>query len=580
MLSNTKPRKYDHGVALLRVAAPMRRYHSTEEHLGLGYLTSYLRYHGANCMLLDMPAMNITAEEALKQLLVVRPTLIGFTLDYANEYATGQFIEQVRIRLSESICFAGGHHATLAAEALFMRHPGLDAIVLGEGEKTLHQMWDTCNQGKSLQIVPGLLLRTINGVLHTSVNTILPEVSSLPHPARDSLRSQLLRGEQRVARVISARGCPGRCSFCSSPSFFAIQGQGLWRPREPEDIVNEIETLYKELSIRLIIFSEDNSLGWGQEGHLRFIRIAELLQERNLHVKFRIMGRIDNFKGTPEDEQFLIKLKNAGLQRIYFGFDGGTTSSLKTYDKDIHLKNVFNTKRLLDRLNISIGVGFINFNPYSTIKELLSNGHFLESTGFGVNFDHYASSLELYPGVKIISRLEKDGLLDGVDPETGLHRFRFREIRLKSLLQFMEELRGELFEVDSFAWRLLHMKQNLREWLEDINEPNPIYTSHRVAVKHCLESLNACHGKAYRDYLDLFSVDSNECNLRQRGAKHIEEARSIVLGFDFALSNIDLLLLRKYDEGKYDQREIVKWLLDAMRKLSSSIRTISSRGLT
>ena len=558
-------------VALLRVATPMRRYHSTEEHLGLGYLASYLRVRGATCTILDMPAMQISSDEALRQLVELRPCLIGFTVDYANEQATGAFLTALRQRIPDTILFVGGHHVTLAAESFLHRHPETDVVVLGEGEETLHKMWQASTTGKDLLQVPGIVIRSRGNLLRTMGNVAIPDVSSLPHPSRDSLVSQLSRGDQPVARVISARGCPGRCSFCTSPGFFATQGAGVWRPRQPEDIVEEIADLFHNFSVRLIIFSEDNSLGWEGNGHSRFLRIADLLLEREIRIKFRIMGRVDNLRDTPEDEGFLKKLKTAGLQRIYFGFDGGSSTALQTYDKDVRVSNVLATKRLLDRLNISIGVGFINFNPYSTLEELRNNGRFLQRTGFGVNFDHFASSLELYPGVRIIDCLAKDNLLGHVDQETGLHRFKFQHPRLEALLRFLEGIRDELYEVDCFAWRLVHMKQNLREWLEEL-ERREDYLPHRIKANGLAKALTDCHATAFTDYLDLFSSDMDAEAFSRRALKHLDEARSYVLGYESALDSIDALLNETPHHGAYGQRDIIRWLVSAMRNMSLPIK--------
>src|SRR5262249_30207000 len=118
--------------------------------------------------------------------------------------------------------------------------------VLGEGEITLLDLLDAFEKERPLASVPGLALRDASGkIQRTAKRPRIGEPDALPYPAWDLvdpmvyLEGQVLMGPVagRSIPMLATRGCPFRCTFCSSPQMWTQ----VWKARDPKKVVDEME---------------------------------------------------------------------------------------------------------------------------------------------------------------------------------------------------------------------------------------------------------------------------------------------------------------------------------------------------
>ncbi|MHA1649593.1 MAG: B12-binding domain-containing radical SAM protein [Candidatus Helarchaeota archaeon] len=416
------------------------------EHLGLGYLASFLRQHNITTKILDADALNLGRRKILEFVGENPPDIIGFTTTAFNIAETYELIKLIKNNFSSTIIL-GGNHATFAAYEILSENSLIDYIVYGEGELTFKELLTTIAYDGEVKDIKGIYYRDKNRIIQTAPRELIQDLDLLPFPARDVLEECISSEKEIIYNIVSSRGCPGNCSFCSVPSFYKLSGGPLWRSRSPKNFVAELEYLITTFGNNLIDISDDNFLGFKKFGKERIQAICEEILDRELQIKFVINARADSF--TEVDEPLIKLLKEAGLIAVHFGFEAGTHRILKLYQKNISLQNMLQAYTLFSRYKISCSQGnFIMFNPYVTIQDLQQNVKFFFKLD-QVLFWELSSRLYLFPGIALITQLKKDRLLKPEFNHKNVLAYKFKDQKIEFLANFLFEKRIEFKDVDN-----------------------------------------------------------------------------------------------------------------------------------
>ena len=225
--------------------------------LGIGYMAAVLEKNGFDVDVLDASALELTYEEIGKEILKRKPDIvsisaltptIGVALDSADK------IKQVK---PDTIVVFGGYHPTSEFQSV-LEEPSVDVVVRGEGEYTLLDLVQTVEEGGDLRNVKGLAFHdeTDNSLVLTPDRPVILDLDELPFPAFHLFpmeKYRILNITTNVATIITTRGCPMKCSFCSSA---ALHGDKL-RRRSYQNVCDEIELRLKEENIDTIAFMDD-----------------------------------------------------------------------------------------------------------------------------------------------------------------------------------------------------------------------------------------------------------------------------------------------------------------------------------
>ena len=138
--------------------------------------------------------------------------------------------------------------------------------------------------------IRGIAFRRGKEVVRTQPQEYIKNLDFLPFPARHLLpmekylKQRTLHGSDVVrppaTTMITSRGCPFNCVFCSIHTVLGWK----WRPRSPENVVDEIEALTNDFGVREIHFEDDNLTFDAR----RMQRIADEIVERGLDIKWKI----------------------------------------------------------------------------------------------------------------------------------------------------------------------------------------------------------------------------------------------------------------------------------------------------
>lgn len=229
--------------------------------LGLCYIASYLKYYfkEGQIKILDAEIEKLSVFDQLNQIKIFQPDFIGITATSPIFNIAKSFAEQIKLIMDVPICL-GGSHATVMPDKVLNSTPAIDFCIVGEGERTLFALVNTLSNGGSIEGIPGLFYRSNNGeVKYSKEKDLIEDLDSLPHPSRDLLKTERYlwsvpgKGIVPFTTIMTSRGCPFGCIFCSARNVF---GKTI-RKRSIEDVVEEVKTTYRQHNISHYSFIDD-----------------------------------------------------------------------------------------------------------------------------------------------------------------------------------------------------------------------------------------------------------------------------------------------------------------------------------
>lgn len=313
--------------------------------LGLLYISSHLKNKGFEVDLFDTTFSTMVEFEG--HVRRTKPELVGL---YCNLMTKQRVLRQLRVckEIGATIILGGPEPVNYAQEYL---DSGADIVVSGEGELTLEELIPHLGDRglNGLESVKGIVFMDSDGQLvRTAAREQIKDLSAQPWPDRSALNMGAYldvwkrhHGMSSVS-LITARGCPYICNWCSH-SVFGFSH----RRRTPEDVVDEVAWIAEEYDPDQLWYADDVLTiqpRW-------FLRYAELLAERGLRIPFECISRADRL-----NEKIIEALAGAGCYRLWIGAESGSQRILdamerKTDAADIRAK----TKMLQDR-GISVGM--------------------------------------------------------------------------------------------------------------------------------------------------------------------------------------------------------------------------------
>lgn len=355
------------------------------EYLGLGYVAAAARQRGHRVDILDCRFQPVTHTEAAEKIKAQRPDVVGITASYALDLTSAVKLAQaLRAAGYEGMIMAGGHPATATYSVLLTQFPAVNVVVRGEGEITFADLLDRLETGQDWRATPGIAFQQNGKVTVTPPRRLLTDLDSLPVPARDNVctdgapSSAVLsrsRGLEPATVILSSRGCPFQCTYCSVQSFYRSSPGPAWRARSAQNVVDEMAQLAETWGFRFFRFSDDNFFGSCRKGRLRAEELAKGLLGRKLRVNFVI-----ECCATDVEFSLFSLLKRAGLVRVSLGIESGVPRMLEMFNKRATVENNKTALAILRELGIEVHPNFILVDPETTLEELRQNLDFFKNT--------------------------------------------------------------------------------------------------------------------------------------------------------------------------------------------------------
>jgi magnesium-protoporphyrin IX monomethyl ester (oxidative) cyclase len=371
--------------------------------LGLGYLAAMLERRGCEVRIIDAAAPY--AECSLKELVDAaeqfEPDLIGLTVTITFSRHAYALISELKKRLEVPIVAGGPHVTLMPGEAL---EAGADIVAIGEGEQTLPEIMEAIINGRDLGSIQGIAYTDAEG--KHNFNEARPPVENLdelPFPARHLFqRDHYVRTESELARygnIITSRGCPFECTYCSSKAF----GRNV-RFRSPENVVAEIEDIINRWGTKKFVFLDDCAA----LRKTRLGRICELIMEKQLSIRWICITRVDTV--TPE---LLNKMTEAGCISLDYGIESGNPQTLKTIKKRITLDQARQALRWSKEAGIKTMVNFMHGFPWESPEDIRQTRRFIKEIRRYANGIMPSGILIPFPGTELYEEYKNQHNFDG-----------------------------------------------------------------------------------------------------------------------------------------------------------------------
>ncbi|MGA7075425.1 MAG: radical SAM protein [Halobacteriota archaeon] len=355
--------------------------------LGICYVAASLQRAGCEVEVLDCTFMK--RDVALAQAARAQADVVGIYSMLTMQEESIMFARH--LRAETKLLVAGGPLPSCDPEAFL---DDFDVVVIGEGERTMVELVQAHEAGNLFTPIAGIAYRDgqngerksserdENAVL-TPARALAANLDDIPFPARELLPNEryIQYGRQKFGHskttVMTTRGCPFRCEFCSN-AVFGVS----YRERSAANVVDEVE-LTLSLGYDYIHFADD-VFTFNKE---RLLEICAEITRRGLSFKWECLGRVDSI--TPE---LASAMKTAGCSRVFFGIESGNDDVLRLMNKRITVEQARSAVTAAREAGLNVGAFFIVCYPGETNETVLDTLRFAASLPLD-----YLSSTMPYP---------------------------------------------------------------------------------------------------------------------------------------------------------------------------------------
>lgn len=313
--------------------------------LGLLYISSHLKEKGFDVAVYDSTFKNLA--DFSRYVRLNRPKVVGL---YCNLMTKQQILQMMPVcrEVGATVILGGPEPVSYAAEYL---QAGADIVVAGEGELTLEELLPHLARygTDDLEKVKGIAFRDGRGQLvRTAPRPQIEDLSGQPWPDRKAIDMDRYletwkrhHGRSSVS-LITARGCPYTCTWCSHTVFGHSH-----RRRTPEDVADEVAWIKEEYDPDQLWYADDVFT----IAHRWFLRYAEELKKRDLRIPFECISRADRLNAEVIDA-----LAEMGCHRLWIGSESGSQRILDAMKRKADAAEVREKTKMLQERGIQVGM--------------------------------------------------------------------------------------------------------------------------------------------------------------------------------------------------------------------------------
>jgi anaerobic magnesium-protoporphyrin IX monomethyl ester cyclase len=358
--------------------------------LGPAYVAASLRAAGHEVTLLDCTFLS--REEALDRVRTAGVDVVGVYI----------MMTMRRDALELARASRGRCRLLIAGGPLPSCDPGaytadFDVVVRGEGERTAVEVLDAFERGAI-------------GALPTVIGPppLSADLDNLPRPARDLLPNPdylahwRRRGARSTTSVVTTRGCPFHCEFCSN-AVFGVS----YRARSASSVLDEVQEAlsygFERIHFADDVFTLDRR---------RLLEICAEIRRRGLRFGWECLGRVDSV-----DDETAAAMKRAGCERIFFGIESGSDATLALMNKRITVEKARSAVEAARSADLRVGAFFILCYPGEDDEAVLTTLRF--ATRLPLDYLSFTMPYPL-PHTALYERIADRVTKEWVPPEHGI----------------------------------------------------------------------------------------------------------------------------------------------------------------
>jgi len=386
-------------VLLTYPADPVRVFDSIVP-LGIASIAAMLETHGYSVKVLDF---NFYHGDFSRDLLQWNPKFVGIGGTTATRKGSFLTARLVKASLPSVPVVFGGPHASFTVADSLSNIPEIDFVVKGEGEYPFLGLCNHFIKGMAADplSLPGVCSRSTNGIIENAFRRI-ENLNDLPVPARHlfagnySLKLDFFN--LKAECIITSRGCPACCTFCSASRMFP----GGVRYRSMNHIKRELDVLIhgKDISA-LKLF--DSTFTSSPEHVLAF---CDMIRPYNLSWECEV-------RADTVDRQMLLQMKRAGCVYINMGLETSCRHLLARTAKNITNEQVEACLGWCREIGIKTKLFMIFGHPGQTFSDCREDISYIKKNRKMIDFFATTVGMRVYPGTALETQLKKYKLIPG-----------------------------------------------------------------------------------------------------------------------------------------------------------------------
>ncbi|MCF7875389.1 MAG: B12-binding domain-containing radical SAM protein [Candidatus Omnitrophica bacterium] len=352
------------------------------DHIGIMLLSSILKQNGHS-----VEVVEASYKKIVKKLKNYRYDILAYSCPtILSDYYIS--LNKLIRRNFDIFSVFGGAHPTFVPEMI--EEEGIDCICRGEGEFAFLELAEKLKFKKPIRKIKNLWVKDNGNIFKNPLRELVKNLDDLPFPDRDLFPfSEAIF--KRKMHVITSRGCPYSCSYCSQSAYDFLYNShaAKVRRRSVGNVIKEIQQITKKVSLRLIMFEDDLFIS-----SIRWINSFCKEYQNKINIPFFCYTRADTI-----NPDIVSKLRRAGCVSISMGLESANDYLRENVlRRHMSRDNIIEAARIIKKEKIRLETTNIIGIPGSSLKDDL------ETLKMNVKCNVDYSSVKLlmpYPKTKI-----------------------------------------------------------------------------------------------------------------------------------------------------------------------------------
>ena len=418
-----------------------------------------------------------------------KPDVVGiaspFTCQSENAIRVGEIVKEVDPNI---LTVVGGPHVTAVPVEFLQEAKCIDVVVVGEGEYTMLGIAKCVEGKKKISEVQGIAYREEDGkVKQNAPRPFIEDLDELPYPAYHLVdmeqylnpkRIEYRSFKDRAVSMITSRGCPFNCNFCSVHLHMGKK----FRANSVDYVIKHIEYVINKFGVKTIFFEDDN-LTFDMK---RFEAICDKIIEKRLRFNWETPNGI---RADYLTLNLLKKMKRSGCQSVFFGIESGDQCILdNVIGKSLNLKKVVNVAKMCKDIGIRTAAFYIIGFPGETKENMMKTVELALrlKRDFDVGMLLHVATPSL--GTRLYEECQKKGYIE--ENLTSRAFAEVRQTRGMPLIRTEDFTASEVKEITSMAVRR-YRKQSLINYFKNPGVTLKLAVSQPKIVLKFIENLTA-----------------------------------------------------------------------------------------
>ncbi len=332
---------------------------SPEPPLGLAYLAAALLEYKNNLDIEIIDGFILDHDQYYKRISGIDADVIGVT---STITLLNEALKVPKVVNKNNIKFIIGGPGVESLPSSRLYESGYSVICYGEGERTIVELMKAFENMLPLEDVDGISFLHNNSEIRTKPREPIENLDDIPFPARDMLDMKkylsIWKEKMGVAatHIVSSRGCPFSCRFCSKNTFgkktrFASHAR----------VIEEMKLLYDKYKAEMIFF-DDDLFTFSRK---RILDLCDAMEKELPGKRWGAQARVEMV-----DLEMLTKMKGAGCTDLMFGVENGSQRILDLLGKGITVEQIKKAFKWVNEVGISGGMYLIVGIPGETQQDI------------------------------------------------------------------------------------------------------------------------------------------------------------------------------------------------------------------